>query len=75
MNALFRLLEMDEAIEALDAAIQYKDENIHVKQMEVRQSLQALAQVNIFIVLFHFSIKWNIQLLLLFIFNFCVILE
>ncbi|XP_059168452.1 kinesin-like protein KIF27 isoform X2 [Physella acuta] len=39
-----RLIEMDEAIEALDAAIQYKDENIHVRQMEVRQSLQALAQ-------------------------------
>ena len=40
-----RLIEMDEAIEALDAAIQYKDSHIHVRQLEVRQSQQLLAQV------------------------------
>ncbi|GFS19591.1 kinesin-like protein KIF27 [Elysia marginata] len=39
-----RLIETDEAIEALDAAIQFKDESIHAKQMEVRMSMQALQQ-------------------------------
>ncbi|RUS90634.1 hypothetical protein EGW08_001631 [Elysia chlorotica] len=39
-----RLIETDEAIEALDAAIQFKDENIYAKQMEVRMSMQALQQ-------------------------------
>lgn len=43
----FRLIEMDEAIEALDAAIQYKDETIHIRQAELRQSQQASLQVDI----------------------------
>lgn len=36
---------MDEAIEALDAAIVYKNENIYLRQMEVRQSSDSLIQV------------------------------
>ncbi|KAH9519223.1 Kinesin-like protein kif27 [Bulinus truncatus] len=39
-----RLIEMDEAIEALDAAITYKNEHIQMRQMEVRQSYQSLIQ-------------------------------
>ncbi|XP_046566645.1 kinesin-like protein KIF27 [Haliotis rubra] len=38
-----RLIELDEAIEALDAAIEYKNESIHNKQAEIRQS-QIMAQ-------------------------------
>ncbi|KAI8784176.1 kinesin-like protein KIF27 isoform X1 [Biomphalaria glabrata] len=39
-----KLIEMDEAIEALDAAIVYKNENIYLRQMEVRQSSDSLIQ-------------------------------
>ena len=39
----FRLIELEEGIEALDAAIEYKTDVIHSRQLEVRQS-QALAQ-------------------------------
>ncbi|XP_041366340.1 kinesin-like protein KIF27 [Gigantopelta aegis] len=38
-----RLIELDEAIEALDAAIEFKNDNIESKQMDLRQS-QLLAQ-------------------------------
>ncbi|KAL4224634.1 Kinesin-like protein kif27 [Mactra antiquata] len=38
-----RLIELDEGIEALDAAIEYRSETIRSKQLEVRHS-QALAQ-------------------------------
>ena len=38
-----RLIELEEGIEALDAAIEYKTDVIHSRQLEVRQS-QALAQ-------------------------------
>ena len=40
----FRILELDEGIEALDAAIDYRSDNIRSKQLEVRHS-QAIAQV------------------------------
>lgn len=40
-----RLLELDEGIEALDAAIEYRSENIQSRQLEVRHS-QAIAQVS-----------------------------
>ena len=39
---LYRLIELDEGIEALDAAIEYKTEVIQSRQLEVRHS-QALA--------------------------------
>lgn len=42
----FRLIELDEGIETLDAAIEYRTDNIHSRQLEVRQS-QAVAQVKV----------------------------
>ncbi|XP_021353306.1 kinesin-like protein KIF27 [Mizuhopecten yessoensis] len=38
-----RMIELDEAIDALDAAIDYKNENINSKQLEIRHS-QMLSQ-------------------------------
>lgn len=43
-TVVFRLIELDEGIEALDAAIEYRSDTIHSKQLEVRHS-QMLAQV------------------------------
>ena len=41
---MFRLIELDEAMEALDAAIDYKNESIKSARDQLRQS-QALSQV------------------------------
>lgn len=38
------MIELDEAIEALDAAIEYKNDNINSKKLELRHS-QILSQV------------------------------
>lgn len=40
----YRLLELDEGIEALDAAIEYRSDTIKSRQLEVRHS-QAIAKV------------------------------
>lgn len=42
------MLELDEAIEALDAAIEYKNDNISSKKLELRHS-QILSQVRKFL--------------------------
>ncbi|XP_046330087.2 kinesin-like protein KIF27 isoform X1 [Haliotis rufescens] len=43
-----RLIELDEAIEALDAAIEYKNESIHNRQAEIRHSqIQAQSEDNL----------------------------
>ena len=42
---LCRLIELDEAIEALDAAIEYKTESIKAKQDHLRKS-SLLTKVN-----------------------------
>ena len=39
------MIELDEGIDALDAALEYKTDMIHSRQLEVRHS-QVLAQVN-----------------------------
>ena len=43
-SIFFRLIELDEAIEALDSAIEFKNYNINSKQLELRHS-QILSQV------------------------------
>lgn len=43
-----RMIELDEAIEALDAAIEYKNDNISSKKLELRHS-QILSQVRKFL--------------------------
>lgn len=44
MYFICRMIELDEAIEALDAAIEYKNDNINSKKLELRHS-QILSQV------------------------------
>lgn len=56
------MIELDEGIEALDAAIEYRSDTIHSKQLEVRHS-QMLAQVGDYTILrlWHLisSRKWD----------------
>lgn len=42
LNCALRLMEIEEAMEAMDAALDYKSELISQKQLELRRSMQAL---------------------------------
>lgn len=43
---MLRLMELEEMIEAMDAALEYKSELISQKQIEMRRSIQSLQSAN-----------------------------